>query len=225
MEFLTGRLSALPLVAPPSGTLDAALDWFSGVSSGRAQFAVRWLTPPPLTPADQLLLGGAPEPAREVLPRLAPADGGPLFIFGPQSAQPHCWHMADGRRYALVPAGAPLAVIAHELGHLLFGWPDLRLPRGSAARCLMAPLSPGPPDPPSAAMRVAAGWETPQALSAGMPANALPERRCYAWADMLIERQRETLVGFRSAGRAVSLAFAVPATGGCALALASRASA
>ena len=220
---MTHRLAVLPLVAPPQETLEEAFGWFVAAARGRLGFAPHWLAAQEMVPAERLALAGAPEVARAALARLAPDCALPLLVFGPAGARPHCWHLADGRRYALVPAGAPLAVLAHELGHLLFGWPDLRLPAGSVARCLMAPISPGPPDLPSAAMRVAAGWEDPLALVAGMRADTLPEGQCYMWSDMLIERQQAALVGFRTAGRAVSLAFAVPATDGCVLAVASRA--
>ncbi len=223
MEPLIHGLRVLPLAAPPAGALEAALGWLRDAARGRIGFAVQWLDAPEVRAADRLALMAAPATARAVVARLAPGCAEPLLLFGPSGARPHCWHLPDGRRYALVPADAPLAVLAHELGHLLFHWPDLRLPAGSAARCLMAPVAPGAPDQPSVAMRVMARWEVAEPLCAGMPAATLCEGRAYAWADLLIERQGDVLAGFRARGRTVSLAFAVPAADSCALALASRA--
>lgn len=217
--------AVLPLEHVGAGLVETACDWFAEMSGGAAVLAPVWHQAPRISPADRLALTGTPELVRRALAELAPAGVLPLLVFGPPAARAHCWNLEDGRRYALVPAPAALAVLAHELGHLLFGWPDLRLPAGTAARCLMAPMAGRAPAPPSAPMRVAAGWEVPQPLVAGLDPAGLACRRSHVWANLLIERQEDALVGFRRFGRSVSLAFAAalgPADA-CALAMASRA--
>lgn len=60
----------------------------------------------------------------------------------------HTWQLPNGgkflgkdvwcRRYAIVPHNASLGAIAHELGHLLFEWPDLAWEKSLGEECLMA---------------------------------------------------------------------------------------
>ena len=63
------------------------------------------------------------------------------------------------RRYAVVPADAPLGTLAHELGHLLFGWADHDRRSCPVGDCLMGTGAgaTGPPRP-CAPPRVEAGW-------------------------------------------------------------------
>ncbi len=120
------------------------------------------------------LLAGLAADERE---RLAAAGRDPLVIV-PDGAgyAPHTWRLRRGgvplggrrwaRRYAIVPAGASLGTYAHELGHLLFGWPDADRRRRVGAECLMGSGGHHPPGgepaPPCAPLRVDAGWVEPQ---------------------------------------------------------------
>lgn len=64
------------------------------------------------------------------------------------------------RRYAVVPAGVSRTVLCHELGHLLFDWPDLLRVRGLGDTCLMATPDRSSDDPPwpCAPLRLRMGW-------------------------------------------------------------------
>lgn len=213
----------LPDTAPPDAA-KAACIWLNEMACGQMAIALEMLPAPSIDPAERLALASIPEAARAVIARRAPTDARPLVVIGPPSVRPHCWQTRAGRRYALVPANASIALIAHELGHLLFGWPDLRLPPGSGAICLMAPLAGEQPARPCAPMRVAAGWETAAPLVAGLAPRDLPEGRSYRWADLLVERQGDMLAGFRQNGQMITLAFTYPVVdaAGCTLAVASR---
>lgn len=81
---------------------------------------------------------------------------GRLAIVAPGRFKPHTWHIPNGgkpilregersprrkvvcHRYALIPEKTNLGMFAHELGHLLFGWPDLKWNHTYAKECLMA---------------------------------------------------------------------------------------
>src|SRR5690606_20724308 len=101
-----------------------------------------------------------------------------LVLVTPAGFHPHVWQPRDGgvalgrgrwvRRYALVPDRSPLGHIAHELGHLAHGWPDLHTVRGLGDACLMArgAQRADGPAPPCIALRIAAGWVEPARVSA-----------------------------------------------------------
>jgi hypothetical protein len=80
---------------------------------------------------------------------------------------PHVWRVAEGgvaltpgtwvRRYAALPASAPLGTWVHEMAHLLLDWPDL-----PTSSCLMGSGARhgggNDPSPPGAHLRFGAGW-------------------------------------------------------------------
>lgn len=167
---------AVPLlrVGPPGGPLPdlalaPALAWFAARSAGRFTPRERPLADVTL-PALARFRGlgglerhphGSQALVAAALADLADPGDGPLVVAVPPGFRPHCWHLAGDRRrrYALLPADAPLGAVAHELGHLLLGWPDLERDTGLGAECLMARggLLPDPA-PPCAVLRLRAGW-------------------------------------------------------------------
>lgn len=183
--------------------LRSACLWFETVSGGAARIQLRAVAAIAPHPARQLALNGTYEEARAALHRALGERGmeGPMLILGPKGARPHAWHLASGLRYAVVPADAASVMIAHELGHLLFGWPDVVLPVGSGVRCLMARVPPvqAEPDPPCAPLRVAAGWQYPLPLHGD---ECIVAGRVYAWLEWLVERQADRLAAFRLSGPA-----------------------
>lgn len=112
---------------------------------------------------------------------------GRLLIVAPNTFKPHTWHIPCGgkslgkgvwcRRYALVPYTASLGVLAHELGHLLFDWPDLIWDCLYAEECLMArgAMRNGGVDPalPCAPLLFEQGWRDVISLDRNMPVDAL----------------------------------------------------
>jgi hypothetical protein len=102
--------------------------------------------------------------ARAALLALPPGTPCPplvmLVVAGPVA--PHAWRVAEGgvavapgrrvRRYAALPAAAPLGAWVHELAHLLLGWPDL-----PDSNCLMGQGAAAAAAPNPALAR-AAGW-------------------------------------------------------------------
>lgn len=105
----------------------------------------------------------------EARARLA-AAGGRLALLVPPGFRAHVWYPARGglalgnsawcRRFAVIPAAAPLGTVAHELGHLLAGWPEGDPSAGG--HCLMAlgglRGEGRDPAPPAAPLLLAAGW-------------------------------------------------------------------
>jgi hypothetical protein len=95
-----------------------------------------------------------------------------LLAVAPSRFLPHYWHLPQGgaplagrsclRHYAIVPDSAPFGMVAHELGHLLFDWPDLSWSYLLDVECLMARGASGDrgdhPSPPCAPLLVRAGW-------------------------------------------------------------------
>ena len=126
--------------------------------------------------------------ARRALEALPPGMACPpaVVIVADAPLAPHAWRVAGGgvavapgrwvRRYAALPAGAPLGSWAHELAHLLLGWPDL-----PGSPCLMglgARRGEGrDPAPPSAPLAWAAGWRRAVDASAGLRVGELDEGR------------------------------------------------
>lgn len=112
-----------------------------------------------------------------------------VILLVPAGFTPHVWRLRRGgfplgerrwvRRYAILPDGASVGAVAHELGHLLLGWPDLV--REVGADCLMGCAALGAEPPlPCAPLRLAAGWIEPvplgratrvRDLGAGAPAD------------------------------------------------------
>lgn len=131
-----------------------------------------------------------------------------VILLVPAGFTPHVWRLRRGgfplgdrrwvRRYAILPDGASVGAVAHELGHLLLGWPDLVREVGND--CLMGCAALGVEPPlPCAPLRLAAGWLEPvplgratlvRDLGAGAPADAGPVG---SWRfhdrDVLVERR------------------------------------
>ena len=133
------------------------------------------------------VLSGLTETAR----RRVRKDGGKVLLATPEGFVPHTWHVPNGgvavgakmwvRRYSVAPVSAPLGTVVHELGHLLFDWPDLTWERRFAQECLMARGASGEraldPAPPCAPLLVEAGWRDPVPLTRGLTVGSLgPER-------------------------------------------------
>jgi hypothetical protein len=211
------------------GRLARVLRWYEALGSGAIDLLDAGAVCD-LSPAERTRLTEPPVVIRDLLGRFGARM--PTLFLGPKGVRPHAWTFRGGEAYALVPADARAAVIAHELGHLLFHWPDLPYGERDGVRCLMGRIPlPGAEDgivPPCMAMRVAAGWATPEPLLAGTPPSQLAEQRAFAWAGLLIERWQNRLVAFElsraTRGPLVALrhVIAIPPDSGCALALVSR---
>ncbi len=178
---------------PPRLDLEPAAEWFGRVSRGRWRPAVDVLPPVrlPRRLAAYRDAGGMGSPPRNsqqlALDALAALDdegcrrlaaaGGRLALAVPAGFRPHAWHLPNGgrrvagvwcRRYAVLPAEAPLGSAVHELAHLLLDWPDLAWDPAFAGECLMARggLRDGgrDPSPPCAPLLLDAGWRDPLPL-------------------------------------------------------------
>jgi M6 family metalloprotease-like protein len=162
------------------------------------------------------LLARLDEPGRDAIA----AASGLIVVVPPAGAglSPHTWRVPGGgmhlggrrwcRRYAVVPADAPLGTAAHELAHLLLRWPDLDR-SGLGWDCLMAfggHLGGGTaPAPPCAPLRVAAGWVTPvQAGPATRVADIGPSAVVAvggAGVRIMVERRQDRLLVFADRSR------------------------
>lgn len=212
------RVPVLRVGAPhaPAPHLDLApaAAWLSAQSGGR--FA---LQPFPL--ADQGLgelarfrgAGGLePHPhgsqglVAEALAQLGPAartlinPDSALIVVVPPGFRPHCWHLAGParwqpgapRRYAILPVGAPLGAILHELGHLLLDWPDLERDTGLGDECLMARGALLPrPAPPCAVLRLRAGWLVPRPVDRSTRVGDLEVGAAARVGGRVLERRRD----------------------------------
>ena len=74
--------------------------------------------------------------------------------------------------------GLQLAVVCHENGHQLFGWPDLYPVSGSSVGnlkgfCLMGMVFGGNPPHPNAYLKIEAGWMNPHVLDPELASNFL----------------------------------------------------
>lgn len=143
--------------------------------------------------------------AEDVLDAGVRVWGEEVVLVVPPGLHPHCWRFRRGgyplggrrwvRRFAVLPEGAPLGSVVHELAHLLLGWPDL--PRELGSHCLMARGAlrgeGRHPTWPCAPLRVQAGWCTPLLLARETRAGDLGPRdvACWTWKD------REVLVEHR----------------------------
>ena len=214
-------LAVLCTGAPPP-TLAAAVAWYRATSAGRAAIAVHALAvaaPPDGWPRFAAAGGKGPAPDNSqalvaaLVAALPPGSrsrlGTEVLVVVPPGIgfAPHTWRLRGGgahlggrrwlRRYAIVPGDAAVGAFAHELGHLLFGWPDL--PRRVGADCLMALGGHrSDPPPPCAPLRVAAGWVTAAPVTAATRVDDLPAGAVAGWTDLLIERRDDALLVFRS---------------------------
>ncbi len=203
----SANLALVPVGAgrrePPELDLTPALAWLTRVSHGRYRPALETLPavhlpssfdryrgaggmgPPPRNSQSLVadVLTALDTPARQ---RLANA-GGRLALAVGAPFRPHAWHLAGGghalgggvwcRRYAVLPARSPLGTLAHELAHLLLGWPDLAWEPSLGEDCLMARGAARTggldPAPPCAPLLVAAGWRDALPLERGVPVAGL----------------------------------------------------
>jgi hypothetical protein len=210
--------------------LDEAARWYGEASGGR--FVPAFAQLPSVTLARPLAWytpgGGMGRPphnsqslARDALAALDDAAralvGEQLLLVVPPRFHPHTWRLLDGgfhlggarwcRRYAVVPSGAPLGTVAHELGHLALDWPDLAPESRLGDDCLMA--SGGSrdggarPSPPCAPLAVAAGWRALVDVERATRPRDLDGARCgrFAWGTrpLIIERRCDRLLVYPSA--------------------------
>jgi hypothetical protein len=112
-----------------------------------------------------------------------------LLIVAADRFLPHTWHIPRAgvpsermwiRRYAIVSHTATAGMLAHEMGHLAFDWPDLRWPPEGEMECLMARGATGAnantPAPPSAPLQVKAGWREPVKVARNLTVRGLAAR-------------------------------------------------
>jgi len=198
---VTPHTYAALVPAPESARamLDEAARWYLDVSAGRALLSARTVVvdpPPGGWAAFATSRTSCREGAAAVVESLAGDArllvGGVVLVVVPDGVDvhPHTWRFARGgvhlggrrwcRRYAAVGERAPLGAYVHELGHLVWGWPDLAGRAGIGSHCLMATgalvdggHAPSPPCPP---LRVAAGWEDPIPVDPATTVAHLAER-------------------------------------------------
>ncbi len=217
----------VPVLCPGAlpESFEAAVDWFAAVSGGRAAFQLRPVTTSAPAGGWEVFAaaGGRSEPpdnsqvlVGELVTALAPADRarlGELVVVIPPADTgfvAHTWRLLRGgvhlggrrwaRRYAVVPEDAPMGTVAHELGHLLLGWPDLD--RRIGADCLMAMGGHrgggADPAPPCAPLRLSAGWVSPLPVQAGTRLRDLQPGGVGTWGEMVFERRGGSLLAFRT---------------------------
>jgi hypothetical protein len=171
-----------------SQQLNAVADWFFTISNHQCHLSFTLL--PAISLARPIsyfaVAGGMGRPPQnsqslvrmaldqlkpDSLAKLAQMQGRLLVVVGGH-IKPHTWHLLKGGkllgqkvwcdRYAIIQSDAPLGTIAHELGHLLFNWPDLIWTKELAEECLMAQGASGirskHPSPPCGPLRVKMEW-------------------------------------------------------------------
>jgi hypothetical protein len=223
---VTTALPILPVSADgsaaPALDVDAAVEFYARVSGGRVRLAPFALPPVALprplgwyTPAGGM--GRPPHNSQELIDdalaqlgadereRLARA-GDRLLIAAPRGLHAHTWRVRGGgfhlggarwcRFYSVLPDAAPPGAIAHELGHLLFDWPDLD--RSVGDDCLMAlggaRAGGYDPAPPCAPLVVGAGWRSPFSVAGTTLAGELdgaPGRFVFDGRPLIIERRAD----------------------------------
>lgn len=212
-----------PATLPPPRALDDVTGWYRQVSGNHwaprpdllpplrldhalARYASRRGLDPDAPNSRDLVAAAVAAMDGAARARIA-AAGGRLMLLVPEGFAAHVWYPARGglalgrggwcRRFAILPATAPLGTAAHEIGHLLPGWPE-GCP-SARAHCLMARggLRRGgrDPAPPAAPLALAAGWRTPLALTAATPVKALSDWR--RTVGLLDWRDRRIVVEFR----------------------------
>ena len=206
------------------GVLGRAADWYRVVSGGAvrlefepvagdafdaawSQLSCGWRWPADVDVARSAandLVAGLSQTARDGL------AGTVVLIMAPgHEIHPHTWRFRNGgvhlgqrrwcRRYALVALDVPLAALVHELGHLLFGWPDLRS-SGVGFDCIMATgaliTDDRSPSWPCAPLRVDAGWAKPRPVRAVTRVRELSHGAVGVFDGMLIEHRDDRLVAY-----------------------------
>lgn len=190
---------------PPDCDLGDVVDWYRHVSGGvwapkpdylpplrldhrLARYASQRGLDPAAPNSRDLVAAAVAGISEEARARIADA-GGRLLLLVAGGIAPHVWYPARGglplggrrwcRRFAVLPAASPLGTRAHEIGHLLPGWPE-GCP-SAREHCLMAcgGLRAGgsDPAPPAAPLALAAGWRTPLALTPATRVSALLDWR------------------------------------------------
>jgi hypothetical protein len=174
--------------------LDLVKQWYRNISRGNCRLSFQLLPVAQLNyPLNHYAVsGGMGHPprnsqrlVRDALLYMKAAHGSlallapNLLVLSNDKIKPHTWHLRNGghhlengrwcRRYAIIPANATLGMTAHELGHLLFDWPDLAWEKSLGEACLMARgatrSSGRSPSPPCAPLRVGQGWIDPIAIN------------------------------------------------------------
>jgi hypothetical protein len=88
-----------------------------------------------------------------------------LLVIANNAFISHTWRLRNrGMSYSIVPSNATFGAVTHELGHLLFDWPDLAWEKSLGEDCLMslgALYNNGTPALPCAPLRVKQGWIDP----------------------------------------------------------------
>jgi len=100
-----------------------------------------------------------------VVQRLRATDERLMIITG-NAFKPHTWRLPNrGIHYSIIPSNASFGAVAHELGHLLFDWPDLDWEKSLGQDCLMSLGAVGSlgrsPSLPCAPLRLTQGWIKP----------------------------------------------------------------
>lgn len=222
-----GRMTvpiATLLLAPAGNLLAETAAWFENVSQGRCQ--LKFVVLSIATPLRPLVfyheLGGkgrwprnSQALAADLLARLdfngascLRACQGKLLLITPDGFLPHTWHIPQSglgegnilvRRYAVTPANAGLGPLAHELGHLVFDWPDLTWEPTADSECLMARGAAGnrasDPAPPCAPLLVRAGWRDPVPITRELAVQSLGSHQVgyFSWEPWSIwVEKRET---------------------------------
>ncbi|MEX2262664.1 MAG: hypothetical protein WD696_11975 [Bryobacteraceae bacterium] len=157
-----------------SDWLQSASDWYAEISRGQCRLS--WQLMGPLTlpkPTAWYAAGGGMGPlprnsqalVADAIEALGPSfRASRLLVVGEKIWLPHAWHLPGTHpcRYAVLSGHANLGTVVHELGHLLFEWPDFQWPWRWGRECLMALGATGElgadPSPPSAPLLLRQGW-------------------------------------------------------------------
>lgn len=126
------------------------------------------------------------------------AGGERLMIITGNAFKPHTWRLPNrGIHYTIIPSNASFGAIAHELGHLLFDWPDLDWEKSLGRDCLMSMGAVGNhgrnPSPPCAPLRMNQGWMDPLVIDGATTVKELNTHRI----GIVNWRQQSVLVEFR----------------------------
>jgi hypothetical protein len=184
---------------------EKTVEWYAAVSKGRSTLEFVMLPPlhPPRSSGYYAYAGGkgawpnnSQRLAADLVSALSPNSltaleraEGRLLIVASDRFAPHTWHIPRAslpsermwaRRYAIVPRTVTAGALAHEIGHLVYEWPDLRWPPEGEMECLMARGATGAgasdPAPPSAPLLVRAGWREPVKVARNLTVRGLAAR-------------------------------------------------